>query len=321
MLLGIDIGGTKTAVCLGDRKGTITQSARMISRPVEAIDRYFEELFALCDQVMFDGGITDQSAIAAVGISAPGPLDVKRGLLLAPPNNPGWIDVPILKRISARFPMPVYLNNDANGCGLAEHRFGAYRGAQNLIYLTASTGMGAGIIASGRLLQGATDMGGEVGHMVVDMAGPLCPCGRQGCWEVYVGGKNIANRLREKIETEAISTIILDEAGGKLENIDHRAFAAAARQGDPFAVDEWNTYLDRLAQGIGILIQSFNPDVVLLGTIAIKEGDWLIKPLQERLERYCWKWPLEACTVAPSSLGEKIGDLAGLAIALTGLES
>ncbi len=318
-LLGIDIGGTKTAVSVGTEDGEIIAHERMASLPGAELDRYFTALFEMCERVLREAGISDSSSLSAVGISAPGPLDTRKGLLLAPPNNPGWVNIPVVEKVRQRFNLPIFMNNDANACALAETCYGDYARAENLIYLTTSTGMGAGIVVNGKLLQGANDMGGEVGHMVIDPEGPLCPCGRRGCWEIYVGGRNVANSVREKIRADNIKTLILDEAGGDPALIDHRCLTAAARAGDEFACEEWENYLERLAQGIGILIQAFNPNVIILGTIAVFEGDFLLQPLRMKLEKYAWSWPREVCSIRASSLGSSIADLAGLAVGRTGL--
>jgi glucokinase len=245
---------------------------------------------------------------------------VKRGVLIAPPNNPGWRDVPIVSMVQKSFRAPVYCNNDANACALAEMLFGRHKGAKNLVYLTASTGMGGGIIANGELIQGRTDTGGEVGHQTLDPAGPPCGCGQRGCWEAYVGGRNVAEQLKRKIREGNITTAIVDKAGG-IDRIDMRALEQAARAGDRFALEEWGIFTERLAQGIGNLIMILNPDVVILGTIAIHAGEFLMAPLREKLPKYAWEWPLKVCQIEPSSLGGKIGDLAALAVAVTELKT
>ena len=317
-LLGIDIGGTKTSVCVGNEHGEIRAADRISSRTSGTLDAYFFALAELCRKVLRNASLA-ATDIAAVGISAPGPMDVKRGILIAPPNNPGWRDVPIVQKVRDMLERPVYFNNDANACAVAEFVFGGH-GVQNLVYLTCSTGIGGGIIANGRLIQGATDTGGEVGHQIIDVNGPVCGCGMRGCLEAYVGGRNVADRLREKIRAGKISTSILDKAGGDYEKIDVKFLAQAAREGDSFAVKEWEEFVERMAQGIGNLIMILNPDLIILGTIAIYEGDFLMKPLHEKLAKYTWKWPREACRIIPSRLGSKIGDLGALAVAVAGMQ-
>lgn len=318
-LLGIDIGGTKTSVCVGTDAGRILAAERMPSTGHETIDQYERALAKLCASVIQRAGVP-KSSLAATGISAPGPLSVPRGVLIAPPNNPGWRDVPVVEMARRITGLPVYLNNDANAAALAEFEFGKYRGTPDLVYLTFSTGMGGGIIAAGRLVQGVTDTGGEVGHQVLDLNGPVCPCGLRGCWEIYVGGRQVAARLRLKIRAGNLPTAMIAKAGG-VEKITMEHLRAAATEDDPLAVAEWDALTERLAQGIGNLIMVLNPKVVLLGTIAIHAGEFVMQPLREKLPKYCWPWPLKECTVTTSTLGEKIGDYAALAVAVYALKA
>ncbi len=320
-LIGFDIGGTKTSVCIARSDGALLARRRMPSDSDASLAVYEERLADLMRLAIADSGV-EASSLKAAGISAPGPLNVKAGLLLAPPNNPGWIDVPILAMVRRLLDVPVFLNNDANAGALAEQRFGTYHAARNLIYLTCSTGMGGGIIAAGRLVQGVTDMGGEVGHQVLDRNGPPCACGLRGCFEAYCGGRNIELRLRARLLADpGIETVLRQSCGYDLNRINHALLAAAVREGDRFALDQWDEFIERLAQGIGNLIMILNPAVILLGTIAIKEGDLVMNPLREKMPRYAWSWPLEACTIAPSTLGERIGDLGAIALALNGLSA
>jgi glucokinase len=317
-LLGIDIGGTKTAVCVGTEKGDIAASQRIAMRADEPMADYIGRLSDLCHGVLKEAGVR-LDRVKAVGISAPGPLDARQGLLIAPPNNPTWHNAPITALVSEELGRPLFLNNDANAAALAELYFGGHKGKNNLVYLTFSTGMGGGIIVNGELVQGVTDMGGEVGHMVLDPNGPACGCGQRGCWEVYVGGRMVAERLKARLRGGAVPTKIIEKAGGNVERITMRALEEAVREGDPIAMEEWDGLVERLAQGIGILIMTLNPEVIVLGTIAIHAHDLIMAPLRTKLKRYAWKWPLDACEILPSTLGAKIAELAGLAVALDGM--
>ena len=319
-LLGIDIGGTKTSVCIADERGRIRASARIAMQAHEATDAYGGRLAALCRDVLAKAAVRP-SDVEAVGISAPGPMDARKGLLIAPPNNPGWHNVPIVNMVRKALRRPTFLNNDANACALAEACFGRHRGARNLIYLTFSTGMGGGIILNGQLVQGSTDTGGEVGHQVLDPEGPVCGCGQRGCWEAYVGGRMVAERLKNRIREDHIETAIVEKAGGDIEKIDMRALEAAAREGDPLAVEEWERFTERAAQGIGNLIMCLNPDVIILGTIAIRAGEFVLAPIRRKLGMFSWKWPREACKIVSSTLGGRIGDLSAVAVALTALKA
>jgi glucokinase len=318
-LLGIDIGGTKTSVCVADDRGRIRASERIAMRAREATDAYARRLADLCRAVLRKAAVK-LSGIKAIGIAAPGPMNVRKGVLIAPPNNPGWHNVPIVAMVRRSLRRPVFLNNDANACALAEACFGGHRGARNLIYLTFSTGMGGGIIANGELVQGCTDAGGEVGHQVLDPEGPECGCGQRGCWEAYVGGRRVAERLRQRIRDGKLRTGMIEMAGGDIGKIDLPILAAAARAGDPLAVEEWDRFTERAAHGIGNLIMCLNPEVIVLGTIAIHAGDFLLAPVRQKLARYAWPWPLKACRIVPSALGDRIGDLSAVAVALAGLK-
>ena len=314
-LLGIDIGGTKTSVCIGDEKGTIVASRRIPTQTPDGPEACIRRMVELSRSLLADNKF-ELKDIAAVGISSPGPVSVPKGLMLAPPNMLGWVNVPVVKLFQDAFKIPVFMNNDANACALAEYLFGSCRGAANLVYLTMSTGLGAGFVANGKIVQGITDTGGEVGHHVLDINGPPCPCGQRGCWEIYCGGMNVANRLREQIVTRRIRTAILEQAGGDPAKIDFKAFVEAVKLNDPFAVQAWQDYIERLAQGVGTVIMFMNPEVIIMGTIAIHAGELLLAPLKKALPRYAWKPGVEACRILPSALGTRIGDLSALAVAI-----
>ena len=319
-LLGIDIGGTKTSVCVGTKQGRILLSGRMLSGGRATLADFKADLARLCDSIIKKAGVSRES-ICAAGISAPGPLDTARGVLIAPPNNPGWRDVPIVAMAREILGIPIHFNNDANACALAEYLFGSYKGITNLVYLTFSTGMGGGIIANGQLLQGVTDTAGEVGHHVIDANGPLCGCGMRGCWEAFVGGRCMAKRIADKIRKGNIRTSIVEKAGGDLDAISIEILAAAVKEGDTFALAEWDEFAERLAQGIGNLIMILNPQAVLLGTIAVHVGALIMDPIKSKLPKYAWSWPLAACVVVPSTLGAAIGDLSALAVAVHGVKT
>ena len=319
-ILGIDIGGTKTAICVGNESGKILSSTRIPTLTGDSMDDYFRQVRSKCDEAVAQAGLT-LAGIDVVGISAPGPLSVPKGTLLAPPNNPGWKNVPIVKIIGDMLKRPVILNNDANAAVLAEYFFGEFKGTKDLVYLTFSTGMGGGLIAAGRLVQGITDMGGEVGHLTLDINGPPCGCGKQGCWEAYVGGKNLAERLKEKIRAGKIKTLIVDKAGGNIDQITTKSLADAVRAGDKFAAAEWDAFMEHLAHGMSNIIMILNPEVIVLGTIAIHEGDLVLKPLREKMRRYTGEWPLNSCKIVPSKLGVEIGELAALAVGIASMDS
>jgi glucokinase len=316
-ILGVDIGGTKMAVCLGDEHGHIRASRRMPTGS-ESPDSVLQGVIEMARGLLRELALAPH-ALDAVGISAPGPLSVSKGLLLAPPNMPGWIEVPVVRMFAEAFDQPVFMNNDANAGALAEYLFGRHEGVRDLVYLTMSTGLGAGFVADGKVVQGATDLAGEVGHHVLVPDGPPCPCGQRGCWEIFCGGMNVAHRLRSKIKSSGISTAMVECAGGDAERIDFKAFVEAVRRRDPFALQEWEDYTEHLAHGIGTVIQFMNPSLIVLGTIGIHAADLILDPVRRKLPRYAWSYGREASRIEPSALGTRIGNLSALAVAIAGL--
>lgn len=312
--LAIDLGGTKTAVCVGNTDGTLVAHSRMPTGADEPPEGWLDRLSELLQRVLSEAGcgIAD---LSSVGLAVPGPMSVKRGMVLEPPNMPAWRNVPIKEWVEELTGLPVHINNDANAAGLAEYFFGEFKGTPDLVYLTMSTGVGGGIISGGQLVQGADDLGGEVGHIVLNPDGPPCPCGLRGCFEMYCGGRNVIQQVRTRLQPGAAS-LILEESGGTPDEITISAIARAAGRGDALAREFWDAYIDRLAQGIGLLAMSFNPSVVVLGTVAIHLGDILLKPLRERLPRYAWRLAIERLAIRPSALGPQIGELGALALAL-----
>lgn len=315
IIIGVDIGGTKISTCIGDNKGKIHFSKRIQTKKLsgwkegcKAIAEMIHELVKKADLSLED--------LHAIGISAPGPLSAVKGMLIDPPNLRGWKNAKIVEELKKTFSIPIYFNNDANAQALAEFRFGKYKNTKNLIYLTCSTGMGGGIIANGKLVQGASDTAGEIGHFVLDIQGPLCPCSRRGCFEIYCGGANFCHTIQNTLKSYPEKSLILEEAKGKIDQIDFIHFEKALRKKDPLAEKFWEEFTIRLAQGIGTILMTLNPEVLILGTIALHMEDLLFPILRKKLPLYAWPMPLESCSIVVTSLGEKISELAGLALAL-----
>ncbi len=317
MIVGVDIGGTKISITLGDKEGNLfhsirlqTSSFRDAKEGIEAIKEAIYKLLSNEKKAIDD--------IEAMGIAAPGPIDTKKGKFLTPPNLPSWHGYSIVSPFEKAFNIPVYFNNDANGAALAEYLFGHMQKSSTLIYLTASTGMGGGIVIDGKLLQGSTDTGGEVGHIILDRDGPICPCGLQGCFEAFCGGINVARRIQQDLEAGTHSSI-LGLADGNLENIDMAILVEAVKEKDSYAISVWDEFVERMAQGIGALLMAFNPDTILLGTIAVHAKEVLMNPLLEKMTKYSWKEPLSACKIELSQLGSINHQLSPIAIAAAGL--
>jgi len=315
-ILGFDIGGTKVAVCLANINGEIIDSERINtvnSTPDEVLEKLTSTAISL-----FEKTNLNIKSLLAVGIGAPGPMNLKDGSI-SPANMPGWNNVPIKALIQKTFKVDTFFENDANAAALAEWIFGAGKGVNNMIYLTMSTGIGAGIITEGRLLRGALGIAGECGHLVIDVNGPNCNCGLKGCYESFCGGRAIANRIRRDITQEKTQSIIYELVNGEISKIDMRILEKAVRMNDPYSVDIWDEMCQRNAQAMGGLLNIFNPEKLVLGTIAWAAGDLFMEPLRKYICDYTWPDILDACDITVCGLGREIGEYSAVAVALYSL--
>jgi glucokinase len=259
----------------------------------------------------------DTSDFDAAGLSVPGPIDHERGAILNPPNLPGWKDVPIRARMSEILGLPVRIENDANAAALAEWRYGAGRGCNNLVYLTMSTGVGVGLILDGRLYRGHRGRASEFGHACVEWNGERCGCGRRGCLEAYLGGAAWTRRLREITPTTSQACVL---AGDRTRVLPEHLVAAAG-EGDAFACDEMDRFNHYLARGIAVLTFALAPEVVVLGTIATAAGEALcFEPVRGLVGAQVWPTLRDGMRIVPSGLGEKLPYYAGVCVANEGMD-
>ena len=293
---GIDIGGTKIALAVADLEGRVIEKARFPARTGErGPHAIIAEALAGIEHMLGRAG----SCLAAAGIGCGGPLDRKRGLILSPPNLPGWDEFPVVQIVQERLGVPALLDNDANAAALGEHRHGAGRGYRHLVYITQSTGIGGGVIVRGELVHGVGDGAGEVGHMTVLPDGPECGCGGRGCLEALCSGTAIARRARERLaagEESSLSSLSLSEVTG-------RAVAEAARAGDTVASAVWDEMIHYLAVGVGNLFNVLAPEAVVIGGGVSEAGEQLFGPLRERVRARVRMLPPEKVNILQASLG------------------
>ena len=280
--LAVNIGGTTCSVGIVLRDGTIVGSEVFATA---GRDETISRLIDLSVQ------LADEDTVA-VGISCGGPLDPKTGVIQSPPNLPGWDNVPIVNMFEEATGRPVYLMNDANAGALAEWYFGTDCTCNAIVFLTCGTGMGAGIILDGKLLEGCSAMAGEVGHMRLSPAGPV-GFGKAGSFEGWCSG----NGFRQY-------------AGCPVKEA-----AEAVRAGDAAMLKHFETFGRRLGEGLAILIDLFNPERIVLGGIFLRCEDLLTPSMRTTLESECLPASLAACTIGPASSGEDIGLHAAAAVA------
>jgi glucokinase len=300
-ILGLDIGGTKTAVVLGDRTGYVFARFEFPTRTERGFDATFAELCAQIDEVRAPGTHTPP---ACISVSIGGPLDIERGIIKSPPNLPGWDDIPLKHLLNDRYRLPVYVEHDGNAGALAEWYFGAARGCRNVIFLTMGTGFGGGLILNGQLYRGTCDLAGEVGHVRL-MEDGLTAFGKTGCWEALCGGAGIARvaalRFPERWSAGQVTA---------------REIATAALHGDQNAHVVLHEVGHWLGRGLAVLLDILNPEIIVIGSLAVRLGELVLAPAREELQREALLGAVVACRVVPAELGERLGDVAALCAAI-----
>jgi glucokinase len=316
LLAGIDIGGTKCAVVLGrptDDDISLLDKVRFPTPPTfaEALAQIMDALEGLLARHQGD-------SLRAIGISCGGPLDSGAGLVLSPPNLPGWDRVDVVTPLRDRFGVPAATQNDANACALAEWQWGAGRGCQHMIFLTFGTGMGAGLILDGRLYSGANDLAGEVGHIRLAPDGPL-GYGKTGSFEGFCSGGGIAHlgRMHAERQLAAGNPPAYCPTPADLPGVTAETIGAAAGQGDPTALEVYRVSGEALGRGLAVLVDVLNPQRIVIGSIYGRQRSLLEAPALETLRAEALPLALAVCEIVPAGLGERVGDLASLAIAAT----
>lgn len=307
MYLGFDIGGTKCAVCLGTADGRILARRSFATEEPKGPEPALAQLFSHAQELLTQ----HQARPFAVGISCGSPLDPELGVIQAPANLPSWVDVPIVRLVRERLGLPAYLENDANAGALAEWWFGAGRGARNVVFCTFGTGMGAGLILDGRLYRGTNVYAGEIGHLRLAAYGPV-GCRKPGSFEGFCSGGGIAQVA--KIERQAWDGPTVLGASPSARDV-----GEAAERGDALALHILTVTGRYLGQGLAIVLDVLNPQVIVLGSIFARCERFLRPAMDAVLRAEALPQTYGVCKVVPAQLGEAIGDVAAIAIAHTAI--
>jgi glucokinase len=268
--IGIDVGGTKIAALLVDRAGRVLARDH---RPTPADD----QLATLETMVEAARAVADHDVVG-VGIAAAGMVDLDGIMRFAP--NLAWRDAPLATFVGGALDLPAVADNDVNAAAWGEYRFGAGRGSRHLLMVSAGTGIGGGIVWNGRLYRGANGFAAEIGHIVVEPGGPLCNCGNEGCWEQVASGRAITRKGRRAVQRHLDSTL-WELAGGEPDAVTGEMVTEAAHRGDAVSRDIFVEVGHRLGVGIAGLVNTLDPDVVVVGGGASEAGDLLLEPVRD----------------------------------------
>ena len=306
-VLGLDVGGTKTACVEGTLDGRILQRIEMPTRATEAFSKIFPEIVANLNKLISAAHLEGRT-IDAISVSIGGPLKIQEGILIDPPHLPGWHHVPLKTHLTEAFPhIPVYIEHDGNAGALAEFHFGVGKnrpGLQHLIFLTFGTGIGAGFIVNGRILRGASDTAGEIGHWRLAEDGPL-GFGKRGSWESFASGAGLIELASEMFPSRWSQNTPIRDVVNAMIQYDPDAMKVAAVAG------HW------MGRGLALLIDALNPQVIVFGSLGVLLGERILAPARKVIAEEALPQAAAACELIPSALGSSIGDIAALMAALT----
>jgi len=313
-VIGVDIGGTNSAVILGNTNNEILKKFRFKTEPKKGPDYALNKIYYYIRQILnINSACSDK--FASIGISCGGPLNREEGIILSPPNLPGWDEIPIVKELECRFKINTYLENDANASALAEKKFGIGKGYKNIIFLTFGTGLGAGLILNDALYSGTNDLAGEIGHIRLENSGPE-GYGKEGSFEGFCSGGGLVNLA--KIILKEKNNLGLDV---KINNVSSDALTAkdiciAANKGNQVAREILAYSGKYLGYGISILIDIFNPEIIIIGSIFYRSRKFIEPAALNIIEQEALSIPYNNCKIEASQLKERIGDYACLTVAL-----
>lgn len=303
-IIAVDIGGThmRAAAYTQDKLKPVKHKKipTLASEPggLNRLIRVIEDVWPKNDSV------------SAIGLGSPGPLDPHTGYLLAPPNNPEWHNFPLAPNVEKHFGVKTYLDNDANLAGLGEYRYGAGIGHHHVLYITVSTGIGAGVITDDRLLQGFHGLAAELGHCIIDPDGPPCSCGFNGHLEAFSSGPAIVKYVIAELEAGATSVLKRDK------DMTARDVSEAAQNGDELAIKAYQRAGEYLGIGVASFLHAFDPSIVIFGGGVSQVGKLLFDPFETSLKRRVFHPRyLEGLVITQAQLGDDAGLLGARALA------
>lgn len=282
LMIGIDLGGTNIKTGVVNDLGEILYKDRIKTNPSRSQLEIIRDMGLLARRVIAASGL-DASAVAAIGIGSPGTPDNQAGTVVFAGNLP-FRNAPIRAEIRKIWDLPVYIDNDANVAALAECVAGGARGTNHSVAITLGTGVGGGVIINKRIYSGFNNAGCEIGHIVIQVGGEPCTCGRSGCFEVYASATAIIRETERaaKAHPESILGQLIADNGG---HADGRTAFQGMRLGDGAAAKVVDNYIEMLSEGLGNVVNAYMPEVIVIGGGVCNEGDYLLNPVRERVKR------------------------------------
>lgn len=304
--LGIDLGGTNIAAGVVDENYQIVGRGKKKTACPRPAAEICDDMAAAAKMAVEDAGLT-MADIATVGVGAPGSINPYTGMI-ATSNNLQFSNVPMGEMLKERLGFDIYMENDASAAAYGEFIAGAGVGTKDFIAITLGTGVGGGIIIDGKLFSGANLGGGELGHTVIVVDGAPCTCGRKGCWEAYASATGLINLTRQAMR-EHPDTVMWKLCEGDADKVNGRTAYDGMRAGDETACQVVDAYVKYVACGILNTVNTFQPDVLCIGGGISKEGDTLLNPIKEIVERERFTKNLEKQTELKIA---KLGNDAGI---------
>ena len=310
--IGVDLGGTFIKFGLLDGENTPSKPFQLPTPPDHGAEGVVAQMIAGARQLMQREGLSADD-VGAIGIGAPGPLDLEAGIVIGMPNIPGMANAPLRDKLSEALGIPGVLENDANAAAYGEYICGAGKSASNMVLLTLGTGVGSGIVLDGRVMHGSHGIGAELGHMIIEADGEPCGCGQRGCLERYCSATYVARYATQRIEQGAESSLtdVLAENG----ELTAKDINQARQAGDALATEVWDRGASYLALACVNVCRVLDPDEIVLTGGLTRAGDDLMTPLQRHYDRLRWSLTPRQTTIEFSTLGPDAGVIGAAGVA------
>lgn len=310
VIICVDLGGTNLRTALLSPGGDIFEKHKEASHAASGYGKVLDRLIENIRQRR-NAGIRAGHDVAAVGVGAPGVIDIDHGVVVKSPNFPDWNNLPLKAELERELRIPVFIENDANAAALGEQWLGAGKGIASMIFLTLGTGVGGGIVLDGKIWHGADGMAGEVGHMTVVPDGRKCGCGNTGCLEMYSSARGVIRNYQDAL---------LEQGRPRPEQMTAQEIYQAAREGDGAAIRAMHETGRYLGIGVASLVNIFNPEMVVIGGGVRDAWDLFIETARKEVLRRAFEVPARRAGIVRSELGDEAGMIGAAAVAIQKLE-